>query len=319
MIAPGKSILIAGPTGSGKSELALRLAEGLKDRGGAWIINADSQQVYRELRVLTARPTPVDEARAPHRLYGILPATDPCSAGRWRGLALDAVAGAWRAGRVPIVVGGTGLYFRALTHGLAPVPAIPAASRQAARERLARLGAEAFHRELGERDPRMAARLVPADAQRMIRASEVLEATGTSLAQWQAGASDATLPGVAARFVLAPPREALYERLDRRLQGMIERGVLAEVAALRERALDPELPAMKAQGLRQLMRHLEGELSLEDALAAAQAATRRYAKRQLTWQRHQMRDWTRIEAQHSGSFFERIFPIVCPFLLTETQ
>ena len=310
------AILIAGPTASGKSALALRLAEAV---GGA-VINADSMQVYRELRILTARPTPADEARVPHRLYGVLPVSEACSVGRWLTLARDAIAAARASGRVPIVVGGTGLYLRTLTEGLAPVPDIPAEIRSAARRLHADLGGPAFHARLALRDPVMAARLRPSDPQRLIRAYEVIEATDESLADWQCRPSalpvlDQPWHGV----LLDPPRSLIYDRCNRRLEAMLAEGALDEVRALADLALDPALPAMKAVGVAPLLSHIRGEIPRSAALAAAQTATRRYAKRQYTWFRHKMLSWQRYSAKDSESFFEKIFPIISQFLLTATD
>lgn len=310
------AILIAGPTASGKSALALRLAETV---GGA-VINADSMQVYRELRVLTARPTPADEARAPHALYGVLPTAEACSVGRWLDLARAAIAAARAAGRVPIVVGGTGLYLRALTEGLAPVPAIPPAIRTAARRLHAEIGGPAFHARLAARDPAMAARLRPSDPQRLIRAYEVIAATGESLADWQRRPpAPAVLDRPWLGLLLTPPRPLVYDRCDRRLRTMLADGALDEVRALAGLGLDPALPAMKAVGVPPLLGHVRGEIDRAAALAAAQTATRRYAKRQYTWFRHKMLSWQRYSAKDSESFFEKIFPIISQFLLTTTD
>ena len=310
------AILIAGPTASGKSALALRLAEAV---GGA-VINADSMQVYRELRILTARPTPADEARAPHMLYGVLPAAEACSVGRWLELARDALAATRASGQVPIIVGGTGLYLRALTEGLAPVPHIAADIRAAARRLHDELGGPAFHARLADRDPVMAARLRPSDPQRLIRAYEVIEATGVSLADWQ-GRPPA--PPVLNRpwqgVLLEPPRSLIYDRCNRRLAAMLAEGALDEVRALAGLALDPALPAMRAVGVAPLLGHIRGEIPLAAALAAAQTATRRYAKRQYTWFRHKMLSWQRYSAKDSESFFEKIFPIISQFLLTDAD
>jgi tRNA dimethylallyltransferase len=278
-------VVIGGPSASGKSALALRLAEAI---GGA-IINADSMQLYRELPLLTARPTPADEARAPHRLYGILDAADPASVGRWLELAGRAIEETLAAGRVPIVVGGTGLYLKALLHGLAPVPAVPAAVRRAVLERLARLGAPGLHAELARQDPAMAERLPPNDRQRLLRAVEVLAATGRSLAEWQAEpALRVRLPEQVRGLALLPPRPALHQRIERRLQAMIDAGALAELAALRAARPDPALPLLKAVAVPELLAHLEGRLDLNQAVARALARTRQYAKRQMTWLRHQL-------------------------------
>jgi len=331
-------VVITGPTASGKSGLALALAEAFD----GVVINADSMQVYRELRILTARPGADALARAPHRLYGVLPGREPCSAGRWREMALDEIAAARTEGRLPLVVGGTGLYLRALAEGLAPVPNLPEAVREAARARHADLGGAAFHAELAARDPIMAARLEPGDSQRLIRAWEVLEATGRSLADWQApsgdgadgapdgpgpdGAPDGAEPdGTPAptrllRLVCLPPRPALYAACDARLRAMVENGALEEVRALRALGLDPRLPVMKALGVRELGRHLDGTLSLDDAIAQTRQATRNYAKRQMTWLRTQTApDGPRavtLNEQYSKSLDPKIFTIIRRFLLT---
>ena len=321
-------VVITGPTAGGKSGLALALAEAFD----GVVINADSMQIYRELRILTARPGADALARAPHRLYGVLPGREPCSAGRWRDMALDEIAAARTEGRLPLVVGGTGLYLRALAEGLAPVPDLPEAVREAARARHAELGGAAFHAELAARDPVMAARLEPGDSQRLIRAWEVLEATGRSLADWQApsgaeagtgpdGAPDGTpAPARLLRLVCLPPRPTLYAACDARLRAMVENGALEEVRALRALGLDPRLPVMKALGVRELGRHLDGTLSLDDAIAQTQQATRNYAKRQMTWLRTQTApDGPRavtLNEQYSKSFDPKIFTIIRRFLLT---
>ncbi|THD62193.1 tRNA (adenosine(37)-N6)-dimethylallyltransferase MiaA [Phenylobacterium sp.] len=282
--------LIAGPTASGKSALALRLAEVL----GAEIVNADSMQLYADLRILTARPSPKDEAKAPHHLFGTVDAADGWSVGRWLRAAHETLEAIAARGRPAVVVGGTGLYFRALTHGLAEVPPIPAEARRAAAAELEALGAEAFHARLAVADPLAAARIPAADRQRLTRAWEVFAATGRALSDWQADSRLALSAGSWAAVALDPPREALYDRCDARLAAMLDAGVLDEVAALAARALDPALPLMKAVGFREFSAHLRGETDLADALAAAQQETRRYVKRQVTWMRGQMADWPRL-------------------------
>ena len=283
-----KVVLIAGPTASGKSAAALALAE----RFRGTIINADSMQVYRELVILTARPTEAEIGRAPHRLYGIVPAREAYSVGHWLEDAARAIREAQGEGRVPILVGGTGLYFKALIEGLAPVPDVPPEIRTAWRERAEKLGAEGLYRELSARDPAMAARLRPTDPQRLLRALEVIDGTGISLLEWQGGntapvlASDSVL-----KLVIAPEREAVYAAIHARFAAMIEEGALEEVRALLALGLDPSLPAMRAQGVRELASHLSGESSLEEAIAKAKTETRRYAKRQMTWLRRFMKDW----------------------------
>ncbi len=311
-------LLIAGPTASGKSGLAVAVAEAF----GGVVINADSMQVYRDLRILTARPSPADEARVPHALYGVLDGREGCSVARWLDLARTAIAGARAAGRLPILVGGTGLYLKALTQGLSPVPDIPPAIRSAARALLAEIGNEAFHVRLGRRDPVMASRLSPGNTHRLLRAWEVLEATGRSLAEWQALSEWQAHPhsgGCGARaltLALLPPREGLRAACDRRFLSMVEAGALAEVAALAERDLDPSLPVLKALGVPELRRHLSGEMSLDAAITLAQTATRRYAKRQVTWIRHQLSGAHIVPAQYSESLNAEIFPIIHRFLLT---
>ena len=275
-------IVVAGPTASGKSTLALDLAEALD----GVVINADSQQVYRDLRILSARPEPEAERRVPHRLYGILDGSQRCSAGRWRAMALAEIAAARSAQRVPIVVGGTGLYLRALTGGIVDVPEIPDAVRSEALDRLRRLGAPAFHRDLAARDPVMAGRLQPTDSQRLIRAWEVVTATGRSLDAWQRSATEA---GPAAVWALVmPDRPTLYAACNARFLAMVEAGAIDEVRALAARQLDPSLPVMKALGAPELRAFLAGTMGRDEAVARAQQSTRRYAKRQSTWLRTQV-------------------------------
>jgi tRNA dimethylallyltransferase len=312
MDAKDKLLVVAGPTASGKSGLALAAAQEF----GGMVINADSMQVYDGLRVLTARPSEAEEALAPHRLYGILPPSEACSAGRWLELAKAAVAEARLSGLLPIVVGGTGLYLRALTQGLSPIPDIPDAVREASRALFDRLGNAAFHAALAERDPVVAGRLHPSNSQRLVRAWEVLEATGRSLADWQeippSGAVDAQI----ATIVLDPPRALLNQTCDRRFLAMVEQGALEEVRALLDLDLDPALPVMKALGVPDLAAHLRGRLGREEAIARAQQATRQYAKRQGTWFRHQMKQAEFMPAQFSESLRSQIFPKLRQFLLT---
>ena len=297
-----RAILIAGPTASGKSALALRLADRLAAFGGATIVNADSMQVYRDLRVLTARPAPDEQARHPHRLYGVTGAEEASSAMRWRAQALAALDEIWAAGRWPLVVGGTGLYFRALLAGLSPIPDIPDAVRAAARARHAGMGNAAFHAELAARDPEGASRLRPGDSQRVIRAWEVIEATGRPLASWQSEPGEG-LGAETLRFVLLPDRAVLKARIDARFTAMVGGGALEEVSALLARNLDPDLPALRAVGFRELAAHIRGEADLAATVAAGQVATRQLAKRQGTWMRNQMSDWQLISQQ--GESLER--------------
>ncbi len=308
-------MMIAGPTASGKSALAAAVA-------GAWdgtVINADSMQVYRELALLTARPRGPELGAVPHRLYGTLSGAEACSAARWRDLAVAEVETALAAGRLPILVGGSGLYLRAFEEGLSAVPEVPAAVRAAARADLAELGNAAFHARLAERDPAMAARLPTGDGQRLLRAWEVLVATGRSLADWQAVPGPAA-PYRFAKLCLLPPRPALYATCDARLEAMLAQGVVAEVAALLALDLDPALPVMKAVGVPEFAAYLAAETGLEAALSQAQQATRRYAKRQMTWLRHQFigNDPTVmvIETQYSESQEDVFFAKIRQNLLT---
>ncbi len=313
-------VVVTGPTASGKSGLALAIAQAFEGT----VINADAMQVYRELRVLTARPAPEEQAGVPHRLYGVLPGSVACSAGRWCEMAGAEIEATTDAGRLPIVVGGTGLYLRALARGLTDIPAIPEALRRAARERHKALGGPAFHAELAGRDPATAARLGAGDRQRLIRAWEVLEATGRPLAHWQASESGRASPYRFLRLAFMPPRDELYAACDGRFVRMLARGALDEVRALVKLGLEPELPVMKALGVAELAGHLSGALPLATATALAQQATRRYAKRQMTWLRTQMpRDLSGydsapifLNAQYSESFNNEIFMNIRDFVLT---
>jgi tRNA dimethylallyltransferase len=289
------ALLIAGPTATGKSALALELAE----RTGGVVINTDSMQVYRDLRIITARPTPQEEARAPHRLYGHVDAAVNCSAGSWVNDAAAALNEARAQGRWPIFVGGSGLYFKALTRGLSAVPPVPSGIRDSVRARLEQDGVEALHAELARRDPASAERLKPRDRTRVARALEVVEATGRSLTDWHRDGLPPLLPQGAFRALfLAPERDALYARIDARFGAMLEAGALQEVAELAARRLDPLLPAMKAHGVPALIRHLAGEITREEAAEIGRADTRHYAKRQFTWFRHQLPEfeWVAPEA-----------------------
>lgn len=290
-------VIIAGPTASGKSALALALAE---HYGGA-IINADALQTYRDLKILTARPGPQEEARAPHRLYGFLDAAERGSAARWRDLALAEIETSLAAGRLPTLVGGTGLYLRALMGGLAQIPDIPRAIRDEAAALYQRLGGGAFRDKLACLDPASAARFPSGDKTRLTRAYEVVRGTGRPIGEWQRQPA-APAPYRFATILLAPPRAALYAACDARFAAMIAAGGLAEAAALLARGLSPDLPAMKAVGLPELFAHLRGETTLPEAIAAAQQSTRRYLKRQTTWFRHQLNAGLVCVEQYSESF-----------------
>jgi tRNA dimethylallyltransferase len=286
--------LIGGPTASGKSALALRLAEA---RGGI-IANADSMQVYRELHILTARPSAEDEARVLHRLYGHRPAAEPYSVAEWLREVAPLIAEARGGGAPVMITGGTGLYFKALLEGLAPIPDIPDDVRAHWRAEVNASGAAALHALLSTRDPVMATRLRPSDPQRIVRALEVLDATGVSLAEWQQAKSAPLLAANEAELLyVCPPRDVLYARCDARLDAMVELGALDEVKRLADLRLGPTLPAMRALGVRPFLDHLAGVLDFDAALALAKTETRQYAKRQLTWARRNMIAWKHVFAQ----------------------
>ena len=285
-------ILITGPTAGGKSALATRLASAT----GGEVVNADSMQIYRDLRVLTARPAPSEEALAPHHLFGVADAADAWSVGRWLREVTSVLADIAARGRPAFVVGGTGLYFRALTRGLAEMPAVPEAVRAAAAEALSVVGEPAFREALAAIDPAAEARIARGDRQRLVRARAVYDSTHRSLTDWQTVTTPALAAGAWLGVVVAPPRDDLYERCDARLARMLDDGALDEVAALVARRLDPGLPILRALGVAALSAQIRGELSAADALDRVRQETRRYAKRQLTWLRHQTPDWPRIEA-----------------------
>jgi tRNA dimethylallyltransferase len=287
-----RALLIMGPTASGKSALALALAERL----GGEIINADSMQVYRDFRILTARPTPEEEARVPHYLYGHVDAAELYSTGRWLTDALAAITQIRARNKTPILVGGTGLYFKALTEGLADIPAADPELRAALRQRADQEGAPALHAELAARDPQIAARLEPNDAPRILRALEVLETTGESIAAFRANTRPALAADEWRGLALTPDREALYAAINTRFDAMLDQGALDEVRAFAARKLDPALPAVKAHGNPALAAHLRGEMSLAEAAEIGKRDTRRYAKRQFTWIANQMPNWPRIAA-----------------------
>ena len=274
--------VIAGPTATGKSARALELA---RENGGT-IINADASQLYADLRIVTARPSPAEEAAAPHRLYGVVDGAQPCSAAAWAGMAREEIGRAHQIGSLPILVGGTGLYIKTLLAGTAPVPEIDAEIRQEVRG----LATAELAAALAAEDPAMSARLRPSDTQRLARALEVIRSTGRSLADWQR-----TRTGGLAAFVslhcevIDLPRSELYERCERRFDAMLGEGALEEVHSLADRGLDPALPVMKAIGVPPLLAHLRGEIDLAEAADAVKRDTRRYAKRQQTWFRTQFR------------------------------
>ena len=294
-------MLMAGPTASGKSALALELAQRI---GGA-VVNADSMQVYRDLRVLTARPDAAEEARVPHRLYGHVDAATSYSAGHFVMDAASVLEELRAQRRVPIFVGGTGLYFKALVAGLSAVPPIPQTVRESVRGRLERDGVEALHTELVRCDPVSAARLRPRDRTRIARALEVVEATGSSITDWHRKRQSPLLPvGQFTALFVAPERETLYARIDARFDAMLKTGALAEVERLAARHLDPLLPAMKAHGVQPLIRHLRGQITLAAAAEIGRADTRRYAKRQFTWFRHQLPEFEWVAPEQARGWLE---------------
>ena len=281
--------LIAGPTASGKSALAMARAREI----GAVIINADSQQLYADLRILTARPLVEDESEIEHRLYGVADAAVAWSVGRWSRAVMPILAELAASGRPALLVGGTGLYFAALTKGLAEIPDVPVEVRDTAEQAFDAEGETAFRSRLSTLDPQAAQRIETGDRQRLIRAMSVADHTGRALSDWSAHTTPLLPPGSWTGCVVEPDRAALYARCDRRVERMIAHGALDEVQALRARKLDPSLPAMKAVGVRELSAHLSGSISLDKVIAATQQATRNYAKRQLTWFRNQTADWAR--------------------------
>lgn len=292
--------LIAGPTASGKSALALALAEW----ADVTIINADSAQVYRDLRILSARPDELDMAAAPHRLFGYIDGAEACSAARWATDARAEIAKAHEAGRLPVLVGGTGLYIRTLLNGIAPIPEIEPAIRAAVRG----MAVDAAHIALRQEDPESATRLAPADTTRVQRALEVVRSTGQPLAYWHQRRTGGIGSQMQLRpLVLVPPREWLVQRSDTRFVGMVESGAIDEVERLLMRRLDPDLPVMRAIGVREISAWLHGEMTRGEMVTAGRLATRQYAKRQYTWFRHQApEDWLRVEEPLTPELTERL-------------
>jgi len=308
-----KVVVVAGPTASGKSSLALAIAQ---EFNGS-IINADSMQVYKDLRILTSRPTQIEEAAVIHRLYGYLEIDEVCSAGAWAKQAADEIEAADANNYVSILVGGTGLYLNALLNGLAPVPPIADGVRLSAQEKLKELGNQAFHAALRERDPQSARGLYPSDSQRLIRAWEVLEATGRSITSWHA--DQLAHPPVAAnwlKILLLPPRPDLYLSCDERFKIMVETGAVDEVRTLLAQNPTHDAPLMKAIGVKNIALYLEGKVSLAEAIDEGRKATRRYAKRQVTWFQNQFSADIYKKTQYSESISLEIFSKIRQFLLT---
>lgn len=296
------TILIAGPTASGKSAFSLMLADALN----GMVINADSMQVYKDLRVLTARPSIEEEAQAPHKLYGYLDAEQVCSAADWVKVAIVEIRKAQAEGKVPIVVGGTGMYFKFLVDGVANIPAVDADIRRAVRMECEDKGSECLHGQLQDCDPSSFERLHPSDSQRICRAIEVFRSTGKSLSQWQQNNEPGPLwqddqNGDVYKYVLSIDRESLYDRCNRRFDLMLEQGMMDEVKALKARNLDSTLPCMKSLGYPDLSRYLDSIETLEKAIENSKMQTRRFAKRQLTWFRNQFKHWDFINTQQLES------------------
>ncbi|MCK5574405.1 MAG: tRNA (adenosine(37)-N6)-dimethylallyltransferase MiaA [Sphingomonadales bacterium] len=307
-------LIIAGPTASGKSAMAIDIAEHFNGT----VINADSQQVYKELRVITARPPVEDEARVPHRLFGVVDGHESCSAGRWAEMAVAEIKAAWHEGRLPIVVGGTGMYRQALIEGMSPIPESPGDVRIKARARYEAIGAEAFHQEVATLDSATAERLPVGDTQRLLRAWEVTTHTGRPFSTWQDEPRNPPLPeAIFTTIAIEPPRDQLYASIDRRFSQMVELGVVDEVKALLAIGIAAELPVMKALGVPEIAAFVRGEITLDDAISKAQKLSRNYAKRQLTWVRNQVQAEFTLSAQYSQRFSDEILSFIHQFLLTK--
>ncbi|WND02076.1 tRNA (adenosine(37)-N6)-dimethylallyltransferase MiaA [Temperatibacter marinus] len=305
------TILIAGPTASGKSAFALMLA---KKMNGV-VINADSMQVYRDLRILTARPSQEEEAEAPHKLYGYLDASDVCSAADWTVDAIKEIRAAQARGQLPIVVGGTGMYFRFLLEGVATIPKIEPAIRESVRQECEQYGSEALHARLREIDPPLFKKLHSADSQRICRALEVWLSSGKALSEWQKKNEPGPLlsedqEGVVHKYVLSLDRETLYDRCNLRFDLMMEQGTMNEVENLNRRGLDSNLPCMKSLGYPDLIRYLNKEVSLEVAIENSKMQTRRFSKRQLTWFRNQFSQWNFIDTQQLERESDRLIKYI---------
>ncbi len=306
-------VLIAGPTASGKSTLAIALAQ----KVGGEIVNADSMQIYRDLQILTARPTAFEEGLVPHHLFGIVDAARSWSVGHWLRSTKDVLADIAGRGRRAIVVGGTGLYFRALTRGLAEIPSVDDAVRADGVTRLSAIGEADFRLELAASDPAAEARIASGDRQRLVRAWSVGRATGRSLTDWQRSTTPGLDASVWQGVVLSPPRDLLHQRCEARLSAMLAAGAVDEVARLLERNLDPGLPITRALGVSALAAMLRGKISEAEAFERIVRETRRYAKRQVTWFRNQAADWARIESGDPVAQIEavtggRFLPLVAP-------
>ena len=306
-----RAVIVAGPTASGKSALAIRIAQ---EFDGV-IINADSQQRFRDLAILSARPTQQEMAGVPHHLFGDLSLDDSGNASEWSEKAVEKIKSVNGSGQVPVLVGGTGLYFKALMQGLAEIPSVLQKTRDAAAALHSKLGGQKFLEELAERDPITASRLAPGNTQRLLRAWEVFEGTGVPLSEWQSVPTSPPLRASYYSILLMPPRDEVYSVCDGRLRDMVSRGAVDEVKALIGQGVSLDSPVMKMIGAREFAAVHEGT-RLEKAIAAAQTATRRYAKRQFTWFRHQFHADQVINAQFSETLLPEIFSNIRHFLLT---
>ena len=305
-VADGAFLMICGSTAAGKSALALALAE---QCGGA-IINADSMQLYADLRVLTARPDDSEEARALHRLYGVIDGAERASVASWLTMASREIETARQAGRLPILIGGTGLYFHAAMNGLAPVPDVPPEVHAACVVEYAERGGKDFRRELLELDPVLGSQLHDGDSQRLVRAMGVARASGRALSAWQSDPHEGAVAGRPVRISVMPPREYLHERINRRFSAMMDGGAKAEVTALAARQLDPSLPVMKAIGVREIMAFQAGDIDEDRAIELASRDSRRYAKRQMTWIRNNFHAEIILEKKFSERNLQEIFSIL---------
>ncbi len=305
-VADGTFLMICGPTAAGKSGLALALAE----RYGSVIINADSMQLYADLRVLTARPDVSEEARVPHRLYGVLDGAERASVASWLTMATREIETARDAGRLPILTGGTGLYFHAAMKGLAPVPDVPPDIHAECIAEYAERGGEAFRRDLLELDPVLGSQLHDGDSQRLVRAMGVVRASGRALSAWQADPHEGAIAGRPVRVAMMPPREELYEKINTRFSAMMEGGARSEVSTLAARGLAPSLPVMKAIGVREIMALQAGDIDEARAVELASRDSRRYAKRQMTWIRNNFHAEMILEKKFSERKMTEIFSIL---------
>ncbi len=296
-------LIIAGPTASGKSAMAIDIARKLD----GVIINADSMQIYRDLSVLTARPSEHDMRIVPHRLYGVIDGATNFSVGKWLELVHQAVQAAWQKDQMPILVGGTGMYLNAAVEGISPIPDIPEQVRKQVILQHKRLGAERFHALLADCDSEIAARLFPTDTQRVLRAMEVFSHTGIALSEWQKKPRLSMIQAEPITMLHLPPRQDIYDRIERRVDHMIVAGALDEVARLLTRKLDPDLPVMKALGVKSLSEAQAGRISDADAISLIKRDTRRYAKRQMTWLRNNFISKIENNELYSESLFEKIF------------